>query len=49
MIAPHSGCLDSKKVLSTIDAPPGVTGVSKNHFFLQIKLFSFWPKIAPKL
>jgi hypothetical protein len=29
----HSGCLDSKKNLSTIDAPPGVPGVSKNHIF----------------
>ena len=25
----HSGSLDSKKNLSTIDAPPGVPGVSK--------------------
>ena len=24
----HSGCLDSKKILSTVDVPPGV---SKNH------------------
>ena len=29
----HSGCLDSKNFLSTIDAPPGVPGVSKNHIF----------------
>ena len=27
----HSGCLDSKKILTTIDTPPGVPGVSKNH------------------
>ena len=24
----HSGCSDSKKFLSTIDAPPGVLGIS---------------------
>ena len=29
----HSGCLDPKKILSTIDPPPGVPGVSKNHIF----------------
>ena len=29
----HSGCLDSKNILSTIDAPPGVPGVSKNQIF----------------
>merc|ERR1712051_7632 len=45
----HSGCLDSKKNLSTIDAPPGVPGVSKNQiFFLQMKMFSFCAKIAPR-
>ena len=45
----HSGCLDSKKILSTIDAPPGVPGVSKITFiFLQMKLFPFCAKIAPK-
>ena len=45
----HSGCLDPKKNLSTIDPPPGVPGVSKNHiFFSQMKLFSFCAKIAPK-
>ena len=39
-----------KKILSTIDAPPGVPGVSKNHiFFLQMKVFSFCAKIALKL
>ena len=49
MITRHSGCLDLKKILSTIDPPPGVPGVSKNHiFFLQIKVFSFCAKIAPK-
>ena len=31
----HSGCLDSKKFLSTIDPPPGVPGVSKNHIFFS--------------
>ena len=31
----HSGCLDSKKILSTIDAPPGVPGVSKNQIFFS--------------
>ena len=37
----HSGCLDSKKILSTIDAPPGVPGVSKNHilFFKNETVF----------
>ena len=45
----HSGCLDPKKILSTIDPPPGVPGVSKNHiFFSQMKVFSFCAKIAPK-
>ena len=45
----HTGCLDPKKFLSTIDAPPGVPGVSKNHiFFLQMKLLSFCAKIASK-
>ena len=45
----HSGCLDPKKFLSAIDAPPGVPGMSKNHiFFSQMKLFSFCAKIAPK-
>ena len=34
----HSGCLDHKKVLSTIDLI----------FFSQMKLFSFCAKIAPK-
>ena len=29
----HSGCLDLKKFLSTIDLLPGVPGVSKNHIF----------------
>ena len=29
----HSGCLDSKKILATIDAPPGVPGVSKDTNF----------------
>ena len=29
----HSGYLDPKKILSTIDPPPGVPGVSKNHIF----------------
>ena len=44
----HSGCLVQKKILSTIDAPPGVPGVSKNHiFFSQMKVFSFCAKIAP--
>ena len=31
----HSGCLDLKKILSTIDPPPGVPGVSKNHIFFS--------------
>ena len=31
----HSGCLDPKKILSTIDPPPGVPGVSKNHIFFS--------------
>ena len=45
----HSGCLDPKNILSTIDPPPGVPGVSKNHiFFSQMKVFSFCAKIAPK-
>ena len=46
----YSGCLDSKKILSTIDAPPGCRGprVSKHTFFLQMKLFSNCGKIAPK-
>ena len=29
----HSGCLDAKTILSTIDPPPGVPGVSKITFF----------------
>ena len=33
LISIHSGCLDPKKILSTIDPPPGVPGVSKNHIF----------------
>ena len=38
-----------EKILSTIDPPPGVPGVSKNHiFFPQMKVFSFCAKIAPK-
>ena len=45
----HSGYLDPKKILSTIDPPPGVPGVSKIHiFFLQMKVFSFCAKIDPK-
>ena len=38
---PHSGCLDSKNILSTIDAPPEVPGVSKNHilFFKNETVF----------
>ena len=48
-MAHHTGCLDPRKILSTIDAPPGVPGVSKNHiFFLQMKLFSLCAKIASK-
>ena len=35
----HSGCLDSKKNISTIDAPPGVPGVSKNLFFTNETVF----------
>ena len=31
----HSGCLDPKNILSTIDPPPGVPGVSKNHIFFS--------------
>ena len=37
-----------KKILSTIDAPPGVPGVLKNHIFLQMKQFSVCAKIALK-
>ena len=38
-----------KKILSTIEPPPGVPGVSKNHiFFSQMKVLSFCAKIAPK-
>jgi hypothetical protein len=45
----HSGRMDSKTIHSTIDTPPGVPGVSKNHiFFSQIKVLSFCPKIAQK-
>ena len=29
----HSGCMDSKSIHSTIDAPPEVPGVSKNKIF----------------
>ena len=43
----HSGCLDSK-FFYNIDAPLGVSGLSKNHTFLQMKLFPFLAKIAPK-
>ena len=42
----HCGCLDSKKNLSTFDAPPGVQGVSKKHIFLQMKLF-FVLRLSP--
>ena len=31
----HSGCLDSENILSTIDPPPGVPGVSKIHIFFS--------------
>ena len=31
----HSGYLDPKKILSTIDPPPGVPGVSKNYIFFH--------------
>ena len=31
----HSGCLDPKKILSTIDASPGVPGVSKSQIFFS--------------
>ena len=41
--------MDSKTIHSTIDAPPGVPGVSKNKIFLQIKLLSSCAKIDPKL
>ena len=45
----HSGCLDPPKILSTIDLPSGVPGVSKIHiFFSQMKAFSFCAKIACK-
>ena len=44
----HSACLDPPKIFSTIDPPSGVPGMSKNHFFLQMKVFSFCAKIAPK-
>ena len=45
----HSGCLDSKKILSTIDAPPGVPGVSKNHiFFYKWNCFPFALRLPPK-
>ena len=45
----QSGCMDWKIIYFTIDAPPEVSGVSKNRkFFLQIKLLSFCTKIAPK-
>ena len=45
----HSGCLDQKKILSTIDPPPVVPRVWKNHiFFSQMKVFSFCAKITPK-
>jgi hypothetical protein len=45
----HSGRMDSKSIHSTIDAPPGVPGESKDQiFFLQIKLLSSCAKIAPK-
>ena len=37
----HSGCLDSKKILSTIDAPIGVPSVNKTHFFYKWKCFPF--------
>ena len=43
----HSGRMDSKTIHSTIDAPPGVPGVSKNQkFSLQMKVLSFCAKIA---
>ena len=37
----HTGCLDPKKFLSTIDAPPGVPGVSKNHIFFSTNKTAF--------
>ena len=45
----HSGRMDSKSIHSTIDAPPGVPGVSNNqNFFLQIKLLNSCARIDPK-
>ena len=42
----HCGCLDSKKNLSTFDAPPGVQGVSKKHIFFTNETV-FCAKIVP--
>ena len=46
----HSGSLDSKKSLSTIDAPPGVSVVSKkkSHFFYKWNYFPFALRLPPK-
>ena len=38
----HTGCLDPEKILSTIDTPPGVPGVSKNNFFFFHK-WNYFP------
>ena len=42
----HSGCLDPKNILSTIDPPPGCQKIT--FFFSQMKVFSFSAKITPK-
>ena len=45
----HTACSDTIFVQIYIDALPRVPGVSKNQiFFLQMKMFSFCAKIAPR-
>ena len=44
----HTAGLDTIFVQIYMDVLPGVPGVSKNQFFLHIKLLSFCANIAPK-
>ena len=37
-----------KKIHSTIDAPPGFRGVSKNHIFYKRNCFNFAKRLPPQ-
>ena len=46
----HSGCLDSKKIFPLLTCPQGSQGCQKiTFYFLKMKMFSFWAKIALKI